>query len=175
MTTFSRTKPYHIYSRAELLLPTGGKRAMGMAMWVYILCRAENVLLKRARRGIPANLLVEAEALRAFGARCYETKAPISSDILLRQRCVAWRNVASKQARCVCGCALGGFGKGSSALYGERDLYDQEETTGAGNVRQVRQASEIHFMPTRSPTFTPTFSAPSPSFTMWPTPSCPPT
>lgn len=46
---------------------------------------------------------------------------------------------------------------------------------GARYVRQARQAAATHLMPTRSPTFSPARSAPSPSFATNPTPSWPPT
>lgn len=138
-------------------------------MWVYILCGPENVFLKRARYGIPANLLIEAEALQALGTRCCERETPISSDHIFYSGSDVWRG-----KMCVRMCDRRVRERLIRIIW-ERDLYIEDESNGAENVRQVRQASAIHLMPTRSPTFTPTFSAPSPSFTMWPTPSCPPT
>ena len=43
------------------------------------------------------------------------------------------------------------------------------------HIQQLPQARETHLMPTRSPTLMLDFSAPGPSLTTLPTPSCPPT
>lgn len=51
----------------------------------------------------------------------------------------------------------------------------KRESNEGKDLRQLPHVPETHLMPTRSPTLTLEFSAPGPSFTTFPTPSCPPT